>query len=188
MAELTLAARVVGMRHATANHQQGEAVIPRAAAAREVLDLPLAVATHGRRFHVEWYPHAAGPTRFLQPVSATAGNFRDWVQACPLTFTSNKGLLVPGLLGTSTLAILAGQNRYAHVTALRSDRPLALPEEIRLVRLEAMHGETILLCVDGDCTLPQLRRRAKDADGDLGAVGREDFFEGTNDAGPGIHG
>lgn len=106
-------------------HPQGEVLDPHAAAAHAVLDRPLAVDTHGRRFHVEWDPQAAvtplGQLVFFSQFLATAGLFRDWVQACPLSFTSHNAPLLPDLLGTITLAILAGQNRYAHVTALRAD-------------------------------------------------------------------
>jgi len=107
-----------------AAHPQGEVLDPRAAA-RAVLDRPLAVDTHGRRFHIEWDPHAAvtppGQLVFFSRFLTTAGLFRDWVQSCPLRFTSPNAPLLPDLLGTMTLAILAGQNRYAHVTALRAD-------------------------------------------------------------------
>jgi hypothetical protein len=106
-------------------HPPGEVPDSRAAAVCAVLDQPLAVDTHGRRFHVEWDPHAAvtplGQLVFFSQFLATAGLFRDWVQACPLSFTSNNAPLIADLLGTITLAILAGQNRYSHVTALRAD-------------------------------------------------------------------
>jgi hypothetical protein len=98
---------------------------PRAAAVRAALDGPLVVDTHGRRFHVEWDPHAPvtplGQRVFFTQFLATAGLWRDRVQSCPLTFTSNNAPLLPDLLGTMTPAVLAGQNRYAHVTALRAD-------------------------------------------------------------------
>jgi len=106
-------------------HPTGELPEPRAAAVRAVLDRPLLVDTHGRRFHVEWDPHAPvtplGQLVFFSQFLATAGLWRDLVQSCPLTFTSNNAPLLPDLLGTMTLAVLAGQNRYAHVTALRAD-------------------------------------------------------------------
>jgi hypothetical protein len=102
-------------------HPQGEGADSRAT----VLDPPLTVDTQGRRFHVEWDPLAAvtplGQLVFFSQFLATAGLFRDWVRACPLVFTSHNAPLLPDLLGTITLAILAGQNRYAHVTALRAD-------------------------------------------------------------------
>jgi hypothetical protein len=106
-------------------HPAGEVLEPRAAAVRAVLDRPLAVDTHGRRFHVEWDPHAPatplGQRVFFIQFLATAGLWRDLVQSCPLSFTSNNASLIPDLLSTMTLAVLAGQNRYTHVTALRAD-------------------------------------------------------------------
>ena len=106
-------------------HPQGEVLEPRTTTAREVLEPPLTVDTHGRRFHVQWDPQASvtplGQLVFFSQFLATAGLFRDWVQTCPLRFTSPNAPLLPDLLGTITLAILAGQNRYSHVTALRAD-------------------------------------------------------------------
>ena len=106
-------------------HPQGEVLEPRTTTAREVLEPPLTVDTHGRRFHVQWDPQASvtplGQLVFFSQFLATAGLFRDWVQTCPLRFTSPNAPLLPDLLGTITLTILAGQNRYAHVTALRAD-------------------------------------------------------------------
>ena len=97
----------------------------------EVLDLhaapsfPLAVDTHGRRFHVEWDADAPvtplGQLVFFSQFLASAGLFHDWVKACPLVFASNNAPALNDLLGTVTLAILAGQHRYSHVTALRAD-------------------------------------------------------------------
>jgi len=86
---------------------------------------PLNVDTPGRRFHVEWDPEAPvtplGQLVFFSQFLATAGLFHDWVKTCPLRFTSNNAPAPTDLLGTLTLAILAGQHRYSHVTALRAD-------------------------------------------------------------------
>jgi hypothetical protein len=106
-------------------HPESEVLAPRAVAARAVLDRRLPVDTHGRRFHVEWDPDAPvtplGQLVFFSQFLATAGLFGDWVQGCPLRFSSNNAPALNDLLGTITLAVLAGQNRYAHVTALRAD-------------------------------------------------------------------
>src|SRR6185369_11373998 len=108
-----------------AAHPQGEEMDPGSAAARAVLNQPLALDTHGGRFHVEWDPQAPvtplGQLVFFSQFLATAGLFRDWVQTCPLAQTSNNAPLIGDLLGTIMLAILCGQHRYAHVTALRAD-------------------------------------------------------------------
>ena len=102
----------------------------------EVLDLhaapsfPLAVDTHGRRFHVEWDAGApvtpAGQLVFFSQFLASAGLFHDWVKACPLVFASNNAPALNALLGTITLAILAGQYRYSHTSA-----PCALTRSIQ---------------------------------------------------------
>ena len=70
-------------------HPAGEVPESRAAAVRAVLDRPLVVDTHGRRFHVEWDPHAPvtplGQRVFFSQFLATAGLWRELVQSCPLS-------------------------------------------------------------------------------------------------------
>lgn len=106
-------------------HPAGEVVDVCGAAAQAVLAAPLPVDTHGRRFHVEWDPDAPvtplGQLVFFSQFLATAGLFHDWVKGCPLQFHSNNAPELNNLLGTITLAILAGQHRYSHVTALHAD-------------------------------------------------------------------
>jgi len=106
-------------------HPQGEVQDVRAAAARAVLSGPLTVDPLGRRFHVEWDPPAPvtplGQWVFLAQFLAAGGLFADWVRQCPLRFTSPNAPALADLLGTLTLAVLAGQNRYARVTGLRAD-------------------------------------------------------------------
>jgi hypothetical protein len=104
-------------------HPQGEGSTE--AIVQRILDRSLVVDTVGRRFHVEWDPAAPvtplGQLVFFAQFLGTAGLFSDWVQSCPLTFTSPNAPTKPDLLGTITLSVLAGQNRYTHVTALRAD-------------------------------------------------------------------
>lgn len=106
-------------------HPPSEVLDGRAATARAVLSDPLTVETLGRRFHVEWDPQASvtplGQLVFFAQFLAAGGLFAAWVRTCPLRFTSPNAPALPDLLGTIALAILAGQNRYAHVTALRAD-------------------------------------------------------------------
>ena len=106
-------------------HPQGEVLSPSCVAARLALSDPLTVETLGRRFHVEWDPHAPvtplGQLVFFAQFLAAGGLFADWVRRCPLRFTSPNAPALADLLGTITLAVLAGQNRYAHVTGLRAD-------------------------------------------------------------------
>ena len=106
-------------------HPAGEGLSELRAAAQAVLAAPLVVDTHGRRFHVEWDANAPvtplGQLVFFSQFLATAGLFHDWVKSCPLVFTSPNAPSLNDLLGTITLAILSGQHRYSHVTALRAD-------------------------------------------------------------------
>jgi hypothetical protein len=85
----------------------------------------LAVDLHGRRFYVEWDPDAPvtplGQLVYFSQFLATAGLFSGWVSDCPLRYTSPNAPTLTDVLGTGTLAILAGSKRYAHVTALRGD-------------------------------------------------------------------
>ena len=62
-------------------------------------------------------------------------------------------------------------SRYA------ADRPAPLADDqISLIRLETMDGQPVLLGIDGDRPHPQFRRRAEHADGDLAAIGYQQFF------------
>jgi hypothetical protein len=105
-------------------HPQGEGVSTEAIVKR-IVDQSLVVDTVGRRFHVEWDPAAPvtalGQLVFFAQFLGTAGLFSDWVRSCPLSFTSPNAPQVLDVLGTIALSILAGQNRYTHVTALRAD-------------------------------------------------------------------
>lgn len=85
----------------------------------------LALDLHGRRLHVEWDPHAPvtplGQLLYFSQFLATAGLFVDWAADCPLRYSSPNAPSRTDVLGTWTLAVLAGNRRYAHVTALRGD-------------------------------------------------------------------
>ena len=84
------------------------------------------VDTLGRRMRVEWDPEAPvtplGQLVFFSQFLATAGLFSDFVRTCPLLYSSPNAPSKQDVLGTMTLAILAGHCRYAHLTALRCDR------------------------------------------------------------------
>ena len=82
--------------------------------------------TFGGRVHVEWDPTAAatplGQLPFFIEFLKLGGLFDPWVAACPLTLTSPNAPCKRDILGTLLLAVLAGHQRYAHITALRGDR------------------------------------------------------------------
>lgn len=107
-------------------HPAGEPTalpIETAEKSRAINRLPLDL--HGGRVHVEWDPHAPvtplGQLVYFSQFLATAGLFAEWVRECPLVYTSPNAPSLTDVLGTQTLAILAGNKRYAHVTALRGD-------------------------------------------------------------------
>lgn len=86
---------------------------------------PMVVDTPGGRIHVHWDQEASatpnGQLTFFAEFLHTAGLYESWVQDCPLIYTSPNAPTKYDVLGTLLLSILAGHNRYAHITALRSD-------------------------------------------------------------------
>ena len=107
-------------------HPQGErnsSVICPPGLALQPVRLPLDV--HGKRLYVEWDPQAPvtplGQLVYFSQFLASAGLFADWVGDCPVNYTSPNAPALNDVLGTITLAILAGNRRYSHVTALRGD-------------------------------------------------------------------
>ena len=86
---------------------------------------PMVVDTPGGRVHVQWDTDASatpnGQLTFFAEFLHTAGLYEAWVQDCPLHYTSPNAPTKYDVLGTLLLSILAGHNRYAHITALRSD-------------------------------------------------------------------
>ena len=103
-----------------AAHPEGESLCPLE------ITYPLALDTPGKRYHVEWDPAAPvtpmGQLVFFSQFLATGGLFAPWVADCPLHYRSANAPKVVDVLGTLALGVLAGQWRYAHLTALRADR------------------------------------------------------------------
>jgi hypothetical protein len=60
---------------------------------------------------------------FFAEIVATAGVYESWIDSCPLRYANSSGedQHKRDALGTWFLSILAGHQRYAHITALRSD-------------------------------------------------------------------
>src|SRR5689334_24652587 len=81
--------------------------------------------TFGGRVHVEW--DAAEPVTPLGQLAffieylKQGGLFDGWVADCPLSFSSPNAPRKRDVLGTLLLSVLAGHQRYAHITALRCD-------------------------------------------------------------------
>jgi hypothetical protein len=105
----------------TTDHPQGES--PNVE--REAAEGPVVVDTYAGPIHVEWDPDAAvtplGHLAFFAEYLKVSGRFDALVADCPLTYTSPNAPRKRDVLGTLVLAILAGQWRYAHITALRGD-------------------------------------------------------------------
>lgn len=58
---------------------------------------------------------------FFAEFLCATGVYETWVKSCPLAHISPNAPTKQDVLGTWLLAILAGHNRYAHITALRAD-------------------------------------------------------------------
>ena len=117
------------------------------------------VDTFGGTVHVEWDPDAAatplGHLAFFAEYLKVSGRFDALVADCPLHYTSPNAPSKRDVLGTVLLSALAGQWRYAHITALRGDRvnpsllgmsKVASEDSVRrgLERIEAEDGTSWL--------------------------------------------
>ena len=85
----------------------------------------VAVETFGGRIHVEWDPAAAvtalGQLPFFIEFLKVGNLFEPWVEECPLSRSSPNAPRKADVLGTLLLSILAGHQRYAHITSVRGD-------------------------------------------------------------------
>jgi hypothetical protein len=88
---------------------------------------PMIVDTPGGRVQVKWELEAsATPSAqltFFAEFLQTTGIWDAWIKTCPIRYTSPNAPELVDVLGTWLLAILSGHKRYAHVTALRGDKP-----------------------------------------------------------------
>ena len=90
-----------------------------------VFDQGAKVQTPGGVFEVQWSTEgkatAMGQLAFFAEFLQTSGLFEHWLQSCPLHYASPNAPQIVDVLGTWMLGILNGQDRYAHVGALRGD-------------------------------------------------------------------
>ncbi len=83
--------------------------------------------TFAGRVHVEWEAEERaavtplGQLPFFIEFLKQGGLFDGWVAGCPLSLTSPNAPTKRDILGTVLLSVLAGHQRYAHITALRCD-------------------------------------------------------------------
>ncbi|WP_420266026.1 transposase [Candidatus Magnetominusculus dajiuhuensis] len=85
----------------------------------------ISVDTYGGKVHVEWNPEAAvtplGQLPFFINFIKVSGLYDAFIEECPLQYGSSNAPTKEDVLGTLLLSVLAGQRRYAHITAIRSD-------------------------------------------------------------------
>ncbi len=109
-------------RELTETHPTGETKIQ----AESHVSESVGIDTFGGRVHIQWDPEAAatpfGQLGFFVQFLKTADLFLPWVDDCPLHYSSPNAPAKVDVLGTYLLSVLAGQKRYAHVTAMRSDQ------------------------------------------------------------------
>ncbi|PCI36611.1 MAG: transposase [Thiotrichales bacterium] len=86
----------------------------------------VSVDTFDGKVNIEWDQEATvtplGQLPFFIEFLKISNLFEPFVTDCPLNYTSNNASTKRDILGTFLLSILAGHTRYAHITALRSDK------------------------------------------------------------------
>lgn len=86
---------------------------------------PVGLDTYAGKIHVEWDPQAAvtplGQLPFFISFLKATGLYDNFVETCPLQYTSPNAPSKRDVLGTMLMSILSGHNRYAHITSIRFD-------------------------------------------------------------------
>ena len=81
--------------------------------------------TFAGKVQIRWVPDGAVSTLGLLPFFTeflkTSGLFDAFVADCPLDYTSANAPRRRDVLGTILLSVLAGHNRYSHISAIRND-------------------------------------------------------------------
>jgi hypothetical protein len=81
--------------------------------------------TFAGKVQIRWVPDGAVSTLGLLPFFTeflkTSGLFDAFVADCPLAYGSANAPRKRDVLGTILLSVLAGHNRYAHISAIRND-------------------------------------------------------------------
>jgi hypothetical protein len=85
----------------------------------------LSLDTFAGKIQFRWAPDAEvsglGQMAFFIEFLKTSGLFDNWVDDCPLRYTSANAPRKRDVLGTLLLSVLSGHWRYAHISALRGD-------------------------------------------------------------------
>lgn len=126
----------------------------REAAAGQAGSVRLLTRGGGPGYEVEWDAEAkvtpVGSLVYFAQYLKTGGLLDRLCEGAPLAYGSNNAPEVRGVLGTAVLAILSGQTRYAHISALREDR--VWPEALGMSKV-----------VSEDCVRRALRRGTAEA-------------------------
>ncbi len=81
--------------------------------------------TPGGRFHAEWDDQIPftreGQLIFFFQFLHAGGRWEEFLRACPLRYTGNRGSGACNVMGTAMLSILCGHCRYAHINGVRGD-------------------------------------------------------------------
>ncbi len=106
-------------------HPQGEIEIPQIGTVDFPITGPLVVDTEGGRYHVQWDDEAPltpmGQLVFFAQFLKANELFTRLCADAPFEYKSNNAPTATDILGALLLSVLAGHNRYAHLTALRFD-------------------------------------------------------------------
>ncbi len=102
-------------------HPEGE----RSASVMPASETTTSVDTFAGKIQVRFVPDAAvsslGLMAFFIEFLKSSGRFDEWVEQCPLQYSSPNAPRKRDVLGTVLLAVLAGHWRYAHINAIRGD-------------------------------------------------------------------
>ena len=102
-------------------HPEGESRL----AGNQPVETGTTLDTFAGKVHVKWAPEAAVSSLGLMPYFIeflkTSGLFDQWVEDCPLRYSSGNAPDKRNVLGTLVLSVLAGHWRYAHINAIRGD-------------------------------------------------------------------
>lgn len=86
---------------------------------------PMSLDTFGGKVHVEWDPQGAvspfGQLPFFIEFLKVSGLYDNFIEKCPLAYSSPNAPGVRDVMGTLLLSILAGHHRYAHISTIRFD-------------------------------------------------------------------
>jgi Transposase DDE domain group 1 len=142
-------------------HPKGELIKPKKV--EQIVD------SYGGPVRVSWDPDAAvtqfGQLVYFVEFLKAAGLFEQWVEDCPLRYSSNNASSKHDVLGTILLSLLAGHKRYAHITNIRSDQ--VTPELLGMTKVvseDAVRRALIAMDKeDGDLWLKKHLRKCSEA-------------------------